>query len=209
MKKIYFSLLLLLSVSILGFSQNEKWRQKNARINFVVAPEVGVVNIAGKFSPVASFSGSIAFNNTYFVGLYGTKKFLRVYNEFPVAPGAKFDASYQHVGVEFLYSMKLGLYRTKGGHYVMRKMRVTYDLKLGGGLVWLVGEDKVRASVSDYFYYGRPSVGVLWPLNDFMQINVGAYYSVLLKINKLDAFFASKDFMGPGAFVSLRVNVFR
>lgn len=209
MKKIYLSLFLLFSVSILGVSQNEKWRQKNARINFVVAPEIDAVKVAGTFSPVVSVSGLIAFNNTYFAGLFGAKKALRLYNEFPVIPGVKFDANYQYAGVEFMYSMKLGLYRTKGGHYVMRKMRLTYDIKLGGGVVWLDDESKTKVSAKDYFYMAQPAIGVLWPINDFMTINGGINFTATYSIDKLDVFFSNKDFLMAGAFVSLRVNLFR
>ncbi|MDF1551089.1 MAG: hypothetical protein P1P88_24925, partial [Bacteroidales bacterium] len=108
MKKIYLCLLLF-SVSIYSFSQNEKWRQKNARINFVVATQGEFLKIAGNYSPAASVSASIAFNETYFVGIYGSMKVLPTFSEYPVAPGVKYDARFQHGGLEGVYSLKLGL----------------------------------------------------------------------------------------------------
>jgi len=207
MKKIIVCLLILSTT--LGIIAQPRWRQKNARVNFAITPQAEIMKVAGKFSPVASLNASIVFNDTWYAGVYGSKKLPPMPHEFDVAPGVKFDANFQHVGVELFYAMKLGLHRTKGGHYVPTRLKITYSARVGGGLVWLDDENGARASESDYFYYAQPMVGVLWPINDFLQLNAGGYYSVLLKINKLDYFFKSSDFMGPGAFVGLKIKLFR
>ncbi len=207
MKKISICLFIL-SISTGIFAQ-PRWRQKNARVNFAITPQAEIMKVAGKFSPIASLNASVVFNETWFAGVYGSKKVLPMQNEFDVQPGVKFDANFQHVGVELMYAMKLGLRRTKGGHYVPTKMKVTYSARVGGGLVWLDDENGKRASESDYFYYAQPMVGILWPINDFLYLNAGGYYSVTLKINKLDAYFNSGDFMGPGAFIGLKIKLFR
>ncbi len=207
MKKILLNLIILFSA--LTITAQPIWRQKNARVNFVFLPQAEVMKVAGNFSPIASFNFSISFNDTYHVGVYGSKKIPPLPTEYDALPGVKFDANFQHVGVELQYYMKLGLRRTKGGHYVPTKMKVLYALRLGGGLVWLDDENGTRASESDYFYYGQPMVGISYPINDFVHINAGGYYSVLLKINKLDYVFKSSDFMGPGAFVGVKIKLFR
>ena len=207
MKRILLNfMILLVATTIIA---QPRWRQKNARVNFTITPQAEFMKVAGTFSPILSVNASIAFNETWYTGVYGSKKIVPMLTEFEEAPGVKFDANFQHVGAELQYAMKLGLRRTKGGHYVPTKMKVLYSLRVGGGLVWLDNENGKRVSESDYFYYAQPMVGINYPLNDFFILHAGAYYSVLLKINKLDYFLENNDFMGPGAFVGVKVKLFR
>jgi len=208
MKKIntlFFLLLISFSVS----SQSERWKQKNARINFVVAPQFEFVKIAGHFSPTASLSSSISFNNTYFAGGYMTKKIVRHYEDTPAKPGVDVDVNYQHLGVEFLYSMKLGLYRTKGGHYVHPRLRIIFGGRVGGGTFWLDDLNKDKISGRDYFYFIEPMAGVAYPLNDYITLHGGICFTTALSVDKLAKYFATKDFTGPGVYITAKFTMFR
>lgn len=207
MKKILLNLIILLTAFTI--TAQPIWRQKNARVNFAAIPQVEITKVGGNFSPVLSLSASIVFNDTWHVGVYASKKVPPLPTEYDALPGAKFDVNFQHVGAELQYYMKLGLRRTKGGHYVPTKMKILYSLRVGGGLYWLDDENGTRATRSDYFYYAQPMAGISYPLNDFVSLNAGAYYSILLKVNVLGHVFDEKDFMGPGAFVGVKIKLFR
>ena len=200
---------IFLMISFSAFSQNEKWKQKNARINFALTPQFEYVKIAGKYSPTASFSGSISFNNTYFIGGYLTKKIITNYNNYEILPTTDLDANFQQGGMEFLYAKKLGLYRTKGGHYVYPKLRIVFGARLGVGLVWLDDINKTRYTESDYFGYIQPMAGVSYPVSDFITLRAGATFTTTVKIQKLDAYVNNKDFMGPGVYLGAKFTVFR
>lgn len=200
-------ILFLLSFTVSG--QSERWKQKNARINFALTPQVEFVKIAGGFSLAASSSASISFNNTHFIGGYLTKKVMPNYINYDYAPGVDLDANFQHGGIEYLYAKKLGVYRTKGGHYVHPKLRILMGSRIGVGLVWLDDSNKDRYTESDYFGYVQPLVGITYPLNDYMTLQTGITGTFIIKINKLDQYLAGKDFMFPGAFLGLRFTLFR
>ena len=200
---------ILLFIAFSVSAQSEKWRQKNARINFVFTPQAEFVKIGGKYSPTASFCASIAFDNTFFIGGYMTKKAIRQYDVFPANPGADIDVNYQHAGVEFLYSMRLGLYRTQGGHYVRPKIRIVFGARLGGGTFWLDNIDKEKISTREYFYFIQPQVGVAYPLNDFITLHGGACFTTALSVDKLNNYFEMMDFTGPGGYVALKISLFR
>jgi hypothetical protein len=202
---IILSVLIAFSVS----GQPDRWKQKNARINFVVSPQFEFVKIAGSFSPAASLSGSIVFNSTYSVGGYLTKKVISNYNTFPILPGTDLDANFQHGGLEFIYFMKLGLYRTKGGHYVYPKLKVAFGSRLGAGMIWFDDIDKNRYTPTDYFGYIEPMVGVSYPLTDFITVHGGACFTTAVKIQKLDAYIENKDFTGPGVFLAFKFSLYR
>jgi len=200
---------MFLMISFSAVSQSEKWKQKNARINFAVTPQVEYVKIAGKYSPTLSLSGSITFNNTYFFGGYLTKKMMTNYNNYEILPTTDLDANFQQGGIEFLYAKKLGLYRTKGGHYVYPKLRIVFGARLGVGLVWLDDVNKVRYTESDYFGYVQPMAGVSYPVSDFITMHAGACFTTTIKIQKLDAYVDNKDFMGPGVYLGAKFTLFR
>jgi hypothetical protein len=200
-------LLFLLSFSVSG--QSEKWKQKNARINFAITPQLDFIKIGGKFGPTAGLSGAIAFNNTHFLGGYVSKKFLRSYGENPLDPSMEIDVNYQNMGIEYLYAMKLGVYRTEGGHYVNPKLRIVFGIRLGGGTFWLQNTDKNIVSTRDYFYYIQPQFGIAYPLNDYITLHTGVCMSAALSVDNLEQYYPGNDFLGPGAYLAFKFTVFR
>jgi hypothetical protein len=201
-------IIITILVSASAFGQSERWKQKNARINFAVTPLAEYVKIAGTYSPAASLSGAISFNDTYFVGGYITKKVMTHNVNYEILPTMDLDANFQHVGAEFQYAMKLGLYRTKGGHYVHPKIRITFGTKMGAGMVWL-DSTKVRYTKTDYFGYVEPMVGVSYPLSDYITLQGGVCFTAAIKIQKLGAYFQEPDFTMAGAYLGFRFTVFR
>jgi hypothetical protein len=200
---------IILIFSLSSYSQSERWKQKNARINFAFTPQFEFVRIGGNYNPTVSLSGNISFNNTFFVGSYITKKMIKNPTNYAAAPTLDLDPSFQHFGFEFLYAMRLGLYRTKGGHYVHPKIKVVFGTRLGVGLVWLNNGSDRFYTESDYFGYIQPMVGVAYPLNDFITVHGGINGTAALKIQKLDAYFENKDFLGPGAYLAFKFTLFR
>ena len=199
--------ILLFSQAAIG--QSEKWKQKNARINFAITPQAEYVKTAGVFSPNASLSAAISFNSTYFLGGYLTKKVMRNYTVYDYSPGTDLDADFQHGGLEFLYAMKFGLYRTKGGHYVHPKIKILFGARLGVGMVWLDDINKTRFTRTDYFGYLQPMVGVAYPLNDFITVQGGFCGTSVVKIQVLDRYVGNMDFTMAGAYLGFRFNIFR
>jgi hypothetical protein len=198
---------MLISISV--FSQSERWKQKNARINFAFTPQFEFVNIAGKYNPTASLCGSIVFNSKYYFGGYATKKVLPSYTMYQANPTQEIDVNYQHLGIEFLYAMGLGLYRTKGGHYVHRRLKIDFSGRFGGGALWLDNIDKQKISSREYFFVVQPQVGVSYPVNDFISLGGGACYPIPIHLTKFSTYFESKDFSGPGAYISAKITIFR
>lgn len=205
----YFTLLMFFLASSFLCLGQEPWRQKNARINFVVSPQGEFSKVAAGYTALASVSAAISFNNTWFAGIYAAKKVLPGFTEYPIAPGVNYDANFQHAGAEGTYSLNLGLYRTKGGHYVMRKTRLDFGLRVGVGMMWMDTEAQRLATRTDYFSYVQPRVGASYPINPFLKVCGGLYFSALIKLNVLDQFFDPNDFMGPGAYIGVKANVFR
>jgi hypothetical protein len=208
MKKGIVSLVILLLTSTLIFAQ-PRWRQKNARVNFAITPQAEFMKVAGIYSPVASLNASIVFNDTWYAGIYVSKKPIPLPTEYDLAPGVKLDPNFQHIGGELMYALKLGLKRTKGGHYVPRRMRVTFGLRIGGGSIWLDDENGEKVSPQDYFYYAQPAVGALWPINDFLKVNAGVFFGASYSVDKLNPLVEDSDFITPGGFVSLKISLFR
>jgi hypothetical protein len=196
-------------ITFTSFGQSERWKQKNARINLAFTPQFEFVKVGGNYNPTASLSGNISFNNTYFVGAYFTKKMIKSSTNYTVAPTLDLDPSFQHFGFEFLYAMRLGLYRTKGGHYVHPKIRLVYGTRLGIGLIWLNNGSDRFYTESDYFGYIQPMVGVAYPLNDFITLHGGINGTAAFKIQKLNAYFENKDFLGPGVYLAFKFTLFR
>ena len=198
-----------LLISISANCQSEKWKQKNARLNFSISPQFEFVKIGGNYNPTAGISGSIVFNSTYYFGGYFTKKMLRNYNTYPAYPASDLDVNYQHVGMEFLYAMPLGLYRTKGGHYVHPKLRIVFGGRIGAGTFWMDDINKQKVSTRDYFYFVQPQAGITYPLNDFITFHGGLCFTSSLSVDKLNAYLKTKDFTGPGIYVSAKFTLFR
>ncbi len=190
-------------------SQNERWKQKNARINFAISPQFEYVKIAGKFEPTGGIAAEMVFNNSFYFGGYLTKKMLRDYIPNPLDPVAEIDVNYQHMGIEFLYCMKLGLYRTKGGHYVNPKLRIVFGGKFGGGYFCFDDINKEHISIRDYFYYVQPQVGVAYPISNYISMQGGFCFTSALKVNLLDQYFPTKDFTGPGVYISAKITLFK
>jgi hypothetical protein len=206
----YLSITLIFMIVTLSvFGQSERWKQKNARINFAFTPQIEYVKTAGTFSPNLSFTGAISFNNTFYLGGYLSKKIIRHYIDYDALPTTSLDAVFQHGGIEFLYAMRMGLYRTKGGHYVHPKIKILFGTRLGVGLVWLDDINKARFTRSDYFAYIQPMVGIGYPINDYISIQGGICGTAILKIQVLEQFLSNKDFLGPGAYMSLKFTLFR
>jgi hypothetical protein len=208
MRQLNISLIFLL-VSVSIFGQSENWKQKNARINFAITPQAEYLKIGGKFSPSASLAGSIAFNNTFFLGGYFAKKPLRQYVSNPLDPTSQIDVNYQHMGIEFLYAMRLALYRTEGGHYVHPKLRIIVGGRFGGGTFWIDNQNKEKISSREYFYYIQPQVGVAYPINDYVTAHAGFCYSAALSVDKLSNYYKGADFSGPGVYLGAKISIFR
>ncbi len=180
------------------------WRQYEARINLSILPQVEYVKIAGNMDFNISLSGIMTLNDHFFFGGYITKKPMRSFNDYS---GTNYDVSYQHMGLHVGHSIRLGLYRTSGGHYVRRKTKFIYSLKLGGGAIWLVNENNVKSSSRDYLYLGQLNLGLTRPISKFIYVELGGCYVYTYGVNL--STLNSTDFSGPGAYLAFKFNLFR
>ncbi|MEN8121235.1 MAG: hypothetical protein ABFS35_12850 [Bacteroidota bacterium] len=211
MKKVFVFIILSIFSTFI-FAQNVihnpgiKWRQQQVRINLSLIPQVEFVKIAGVMDFNISLSGVMTFNNKFFIGGYASKMPMRTYKDYA---GINYAVSYQQLGIHAGQNVNLGLYRTKGGHYVRRKTKFIYSLKLGGAAIWLVNKNKEQASSRDYSYMAQANLGVTRPLGKFINLEVGGLYVAALTIDQLGAYFDYNDFSGPGAYIALKFNLFR
>jgi len=212
MKKIISVFIILLHVLVLNaqdivYNPVAKGKQKNVRVNLSIVPIAEYVKIAGKMDLNISLAGIMTFNDKFFLGGLISKKPLTSYNDYS---GVLYDISYQQIGVYAGQNVKLGLYRTKGGHYVKKKTKFIYSIKFGGGAAWMINENGEKASSRDYFYYGTPTLGFTRPVGSFVNIEIGGLYTFVSGIqNKLGVPLSASDFTGPGAYLAVKINFFR
>lgn len=199
-----FTLIITSSV----FSQNQWW-VRNARFNLCGTSQIEVTKVAGNFSPAISLSIAGVVNEVYYFGFYGTKKITRGYDDYGLDADIDLSANYKHAGFEFIYMLSMGRKYNKNGLNSRRKIKLSFGLRAGGGVIWFDNDEKKMATDNDYFYTVQPSAGVVYALNNHIQLNGGVYMSSAIKINKLKYMIDGEDFFGPGAFLGVKVSLFR
>jgi len=178
------------------------------RTQLSVVPMIQYADLSGSTAIIGGLAGVITFEDRFYFGSFYMQKMNRSFTEFPEAPDLKQDVSYRYVGGWLGSYFNTGLKRRQG-RYIRRLTQLDLGIKVGGGKIWLNNEDKDQCSTEDYFYRFEPTFGLSRSIAKHIDFNIGAYYALVVSVDKLKTYFDNSSLSGIGAYVGLRINLFK
>ena len=197
MKKITI-VLVILSVSVMGFAQEREYRtifdSKDLRISGMGGPFMQFTSIAGEFGHMMGGGGAVLLNDFYFGG-YG----LGLTNAIPdyVNDDTGNRLSLGHGGFWLGYTL-----------FGDWPIHANFSTLIGWGEFGIMQYDGYDPFIRDEIFTMSPTLEVEVNLTRYLRIGAGVTYNLYTGVNENLHGYRSEDLSNPGGFLSFKFGWF-